>query len=248
MASIEQFPENAHDNRADAVAHDRATRNHAKAHSDARPLERSGMLPIAAVMIAACFAAGAWFYYQQDGSDTYRAAAAPSPANGSANSGAAIPTVADNRDVAASTTFEQSPSFGKPDILVTVHPDPAQTQTPAASGPTVARSMLAKASRSTKPVAAPKRIDREVALAVRPHPIYPAQALRTREQGTVLVLAHVDASGQVSDARVVHRSGSPTLDRAAPNEVRRWKFSPALHDGQPVVASVEVPVSYRLDP
>ncbi|WP_414706842.1 energy transducer TonB [Rudaea sp.] len=30
------------------------------------------------------------------------------------------------------------------------------------------------------------------------------------------------------------------------NEVRRWKFEPALHNGQPVVASVEVPVSYRL--
>jgi protein TonB len=91
-------------------------------------------------------------------------------------------------------------------------------------------------------------MDRDVALTTRPRPVYPAQALRTREQGTVLVLAHVDANGQVSDARVVRRSGSSTLDRAAPNEVRRWKFSPALHDGQPIVASVEVPVSYRLEP
>ena len=82
---------------------------------------------------------------------------------------------------------------------------------------------------------------------MRPQPVYPVQALRTREQGTVLVLAQVDINGQVSDARVVRHSGSHTLDRAAPNEVRRWKFSPALHDGQPIVASVEVPVSYRLD-
>ena len=60
------------------------------------------------------------------------------------------------------------------------------------------------------------------------------------------MLAKVDVAGHVSDAQVVRRSGSFTLDRAAMNEVRHWKFEPALHNGQPVVASVEVPVSYRL--
>lgn len=246
MASIEQLPANARDTPAQAGTPDRPTRNGATFNADGRTIERSGMLPIAAVMIAVCCAAGAWLYYQQDARDSYRAAAIPSSVDRNANSGAAIPTVADTRAGTATTTFEQSSSFGKPDIVVTVHPDPARMQAPAAR-PTVARSMLAKASRPAKSVVAPATTDREVALAMRPHPVYPAQALRTREQGTVLVLAHVDANGQVSDARVVRRSGSPTLDRAAPNEVRRWKFSPALHDGQPIVASVEVPVSYRLD-
>jgi outer membrane biosynthesis protein TonB len=37
------------------------------------------------------------------------------------------------------------------------------------------------------------------------------------------------------------------LDRAASKEVSRWKFEPALRNGQPVVASVEVAVSYRLN-
>jgi protein TonB len=71
--------------------------------------------------------------------------------------------------------------------------------------------------------------------------------MRAGEQGTVVVLAQIDVYGQVTDARVVRHSGSIILDRAAPKEVRSWKFEPALHDGRPVVASVEVPVSYRLD-
>jgi len=246
MASTKQFPENARETQSDVGASDRATRDPTTLNADGRPIERTSLLPIAAVMIAACFAAGAWYYYQQDSRDSYREASVTSP-DENANSRAAIPTVSDSQGATATTTFAQSPSFGKPDIVVTVHPDPAQTQTLAAR-PTVARTMLAKATRPGKSVVSPTRIDRDVALTTRPRPVYPAQALRTREQGTVLVLAHVDTSGQVSDARVVRRSGSPTLDRAAPNEVRRWKFAPALHDGQPIVASVEVPVSYRLEP
>ena len=80
-----------------------------------------------------------------------------------------------------------------------------------------------------------------------PHPAYPLQALRAGEQGTVLVLAQIDVDGKVTDARVVRPSGSRILDRAAPDEVRRWKFEPALHAGRPVIASVEVPVNYRLN-
>jgi len=89
-------------------------------------------------------------------------------------------------------------------------------------------------------------IDREVALGTHPQPVYPVQALRAREQGTVLVLAQIDVDGHVSDTSIVRHSGSSILDRAASNEVRHWQFEPALHNGQPIVASVEVPVSYHL--
>jgi protein TonB len=63
----------------------------------------------------------------------------------------------------------------------------------------------------------------------------------------VVVLAQVDVYGRVTDARVVQHSGWTALDRAATNDVRRWQFQPALRNGQPIVASVQVPVSYRLD-
>ncbi len=211
--------------------------------------ESNGMLPLVAILTALAFAASAWFFYHQGQNDSpLGAASSPTPATEGAtpseSTELAPGAIATSANVdPASATAVQSPSYGDPDIVVTVHPNAAQMQAPAA------KPRLAKAIKPAKPapIVAKAGIDRQVALTSRPQPVYPAQAMRAHEQGTVLVLAQVDVNGHVSDARVVKRSGSNILDRAAPNEVRRWKFSPALHDGQPIVASVEVPVSYRID-
>lgn len=207
--------------------------------------ERTRMMPLVAVLIALAFAASAsFFYHQGQRNATLGAASLPTTTTDDAAAGGSTPLIASDRDDPASAaTVAQTASDGKPDIIVTVHPTAAQMRAPAA------KRMLAKVAKPAKPapIVAPAPIDRQVALMTRPQPVYPAQALRAREQGNVLVLAQVDINGHVSEAHVVHRSGSNILDRAAPNEVRRWKFEPALHDGQPIVASVEVPVSYRLD-
>ncbi len=76
---------------------------------------------------------------------------------------------------------------------------------------------------------------------------YPPEAYRAREEGRVLVDVAVDAAGNVTNATIVERSGSRILDRAALEQVREWKFSPALDNGKPVASSIEVPVAYSLD-
>ena len=124
---------------------------------------------------------------------------------------------------------------------IVVHPPPTAKAKPAAKKHSLAS--VAKPSHSV--VVKPE--NRDVVLLGYPKPTYPRQALREHEEGTVLVLAQVDVQGHVSDARVIRHSGSFALDHAATNEVRRWQFQPALHDGKPVVASVQVPVSYRLE-
>jgi protein TonB len=123
-----------------------------------------------------------------------------------------------------------------------VHPPSPATKAKSAAK----RSSLASSAKPSHPVVVVPE-NRNVALLGHPNPAYPHQALREHEQGTVLVLAQVDVHGHVSDARVIGHSGSFALDRAATNEVRSWQFQPALHDGKPVVTSVQVPVSYRLD-
>jgi protein TonB len=125
--------------------------------------------------------------------------------------------------------------------MVVHPPSPAAKAKPAAKKSSLASS--AKPSHSV--VVEPE--NRDVVLLGYPKPAYPREALREHEQGTVLVLAQVDVQGHVSDARVIRHSGSFALDRAATNEVRSWQFRPALHDGKPAIASVQVPVSYRLD-
>ncbi len=60
-----------------------------------------------------------------------------------------------------------------------------------------------------------------------PPPQYPASALRNRQQGSVTIDIVVDASGQVSLARVQKSSGTPSLDQAAVDVVKqRWRFPP----------------------
>jgi len=209
--------------------------------SDTAHPARTGVLPLAAVLAALAIAAGAYVYYQgqpetgsvatapQATSDTASAPAGTTPistqgAPPSAPSATTMPEASGDQSHAPATTIANA--------APSVHANPAKPR------------HVAKAS---KPARALEPRDRRVALATSPHPVYPLQAMRAGEQGTVVVLAQVNVDGQVTDARVVRHSGSIVLDRAAPNEVRRWKFEPALHNGRPVVASVEVPVNYRLN-
>jgi len=210
---------------------------------------RSALLPMVGVLAAAAFVANAWFFYHQGQRDATNPVSTETPISAPAEqseeksaprSQTPLPaeTAMASADLNSGETISTDAATAapdKPDYVVVVHP---QTKAKAANS-----RLMAKA---TKPASTREPGDRQVALIARSNPAYPAQALRAGEQGTVLVLAQVDVNGQVSDARVVHHSGSPTLDRAATNEVRRWKFEPALHDGRPIVASVEVPVNYRL--
>lgn len=90
-------------------------------------------------------------------------------------------------------------------------------------------------------------ITRDASLVGQPRPSYPPEAYRAREEGTVLVTADIDAMGNVASTEVTRRSGSRILDRAAVDEVRKWKFKPAMKDGKAVASSVQVPVDYKLD-
>ena len=79
-----------------------------------------------------------------------------------------------------------------------------------------------------------------------PAPRYPVDALRRRQQGTVLLRVHVDARGNPGDIDVVAGSGSRSLDRAAVEAVGRWRFAPATRDGEPVAGTVQVPIDFTL--
>lgn len=78
-----------------------------------------------------------------------------------------------------------------------------------------------------------------------PPPEYPAGAQRRGETGSVVVRADIDATGYPNNIVVVQRSGSRDLDRAASDAVRRWRFTPAIANGQPVPGSIEVPFDFN---
>lgn len=76
---------------------------------------------------------------------------------------------------------------------------------------------------------------------------YPATALRSRQQGEVLLKVLVDAGGNVQRVEIGRSSGHADLDSAAREAVRRAHFKPVLRDGQPVAAWGVVPIEFRLD-
>jgi protein TonB len=78
-----------------------------------------------------------------------------------------------------------------------------------------------------------------------PAPTYPPAALRRGETGEALLRVHVGPDGVPYAIDLVRGSGSRLLDRAATDAVRKWRFRPALRDGQPVEGSVQVPIAFN---
>ena len=81
----------------------------------------------------------------------------------------------------------------------------------------------------------------------KPAPRYPTDALRNGETGKVVVRIEVGADGEPTAVSVVGRSGSRSLDRAAVQAAKRWRFRPAQQNGRAVAGAVEVPIAFALD-
>lgn len=79
-----------------------------------------------------------------------------------------------------------------------------------------------------------------------PAPAYPALSRRLGEQGTVVLRVFVEPTGRPSQIGLKTGSGSPRLDQAALDAVRRWKFVAAQRGDEAVGAWVLVPIVFNL--
>ncbi|MCL7713920.1 energy transducer TonB [Stenotrophomonas mori] len=128
---------------------------------------------------------------------------------------------------------EQAPAAAPEAVDTTPPPPQPLAEAPAAPPPAPAPTAQAA---SDRPVPLPGHS---------PPPTYPPAALRRGESGTVVVRVDVDAGGRPLDARIIQRSGSRELDRAALAAVRGWRFEPARSNGQPMVGSLEIPFDFQ---
>lgn len=64
-------------------------------------------------------------------------------------------------------------------------------------------------------------------------PVYPEEAKKARISGIVILEALIDASGRVTQTKVL-KSLPSGLDAAAEHAVRQWTFRPGTLNGQPV--------------
>jgi protein TonB len=77
-------------------------------------------------------------------------------------------------------------------------------------------------------------------------PVYPSRAIELNQQGEALVRVRLDPDGSAAEILLWRGSGFALLDRAALTAVRGWHFLPAMRDGRPVAAWVEIPVRFHL--
>jgi periplasmic protein TonB len=65
-------------------------------------------------------------------------------------------------------------------------------------------------------------------------PDYPIIVQRRGEHGSVIVMIHVAENGTASSVDILESSGVDLLDQAAVAAVRKWRFHPAMKEGQAV--------------
>lgn len=79
-----------------------------------------------------------------------------------------------------------------------------------------------------------------------PDPTYPKSAVDNRIGGDATFAMTVLADGSVSDIHLIGRA-TESMDKAAFETLRTWRFKPAMCGSEPVVADIQVVVSFRLE-
>lgn len=80
-----------------------------------------------------------------------------------------------------------------------------------------------------------------------PAPLYPAIARRSGDQGKVMLKVLVSAEGTALRVELDQSSNSKSLDAAALEAVKGWRFVPARRGAQNIEAWVRVPVVFKLE-
>ena len=124
----------------------------------------------------------------------------------------------------------------------------AKTEAPASHGEAAEKPMVdSPAPRQPAPTDAPTTQPRfDANYLDNPAPAYPALSRRMGEEGKVFLRVFVEADGRASQIEIKTSSGSPRLDQAAEQAVRRWRFVPAKRGNEAVSAWVVVPISFNL--
>jgi protein TonB len=219
------------------------------AMAETHPLLKSLLSPRSLKLLAIAFGIGLLLFLflwldQRNTTDFFKASGpgtnsgdaevlpAPIPADVASErqnvSGIVLPPVGGQPTNSATSTL---PRIVEPTAPPAPAAQPMPSDNAATSGPT------STSASTTSPVAISQ-----------PTPIYPRDSLRRGIGGTVRVQATVSPDGSVERMEVAASSGDRNLDRAAMEAVRRWRFKPALRNGQPVSATVLIPLDFTPNP
>jgi protein TonB len=131
---------------------------------------------------------------------------------------------------------------------VTPLPSPAPTEPLANQNGTTSRDSAAPptSDHSAKGANSAGVVAAKPAYDLNPPPAYPAEARRSKQEGTVLLEVAVDRRGRAAQVLIKESSGVISLDEAARRAVAGWRFRPARMAGLPIDSIVHVPIRFSL--
>jgi len=89
-------------------------------------------------------------------------------------------------------------------------------------------------------------VDSEPSVASEVKVPYPEEARRAGVEGTVVLSITIDDRGTVVEARIVSGPGHG-LDEAARDAIRKFRFRPAVKNGEPVSTELKYSYTFLLD-
>jgi TonB family protein len=94
--------------------------------------------------------------------------------------------------------------------------------------------------------AAPRQVYERLKPVVVVPPVYPPRCLRMEIEGKVEVRVLVGENGRPQEVTLGKSSGDASLDDAAMEAVRRWRFEAARRNGVAVRVWASVPIEFKL--
>jgi len=80
----------------------------------------------------------------------------------------------------------------------------------------------------------------------RKNPEYPQNKARQMRDGIVVVEFDVDTAGFVKNPEVVSSEGGKEFERSALTALKKWRYAPKFENGQPVIASTQVQLDFKI--
>lgn len=149
----------------------------------------------------------------------------------------------------------EKPPTPRPTPLSTPNPNAETAAAPPVNEPPAEKSAAAPAPASSATTDSPGHAkadntntgdNHQPYVVFGPRPSYPPEARAGGREGKVRVKVLIAENGTPGEIQLAESSGSASLDEAALTALRRWRFQPALRNGQPVLAWVTVPVIFSL--
>ncbi len=104
-------------------------------------------------------------------------------------------------------------------------------------------------AQATTPPASDQQATADVDYNTRFQPRYPADAIKNKQEGTVVLSVLVGTDGTPRKIEAERgTNAAPSLVTAASEAAAQWRFSPGTRGGKPVESYARVPVKFSLDP